>query len=107
MQEKVTGDALLARDIEYVVPVGGRVLRGRAAEAGTSIEVYAAYPSVALPRFLVPVRDTAAQRFVLTMMSADKGLVGVLLRVLLAMPGGTTLAFAAIFRERVAIQHHE
>jgi hypothetical protein len=66
MQEKeLTGDALLALDADYV--------------RGATAQVYYAYPSVALPRFLVPRGDTAGLLFAVRMISPTLGTaIGVL-----------------------------
>jgi len=74
MQEKeLTGDALLAHDADYV--------------RGATAQVYYAYPSATLPRFLVPEHDTAGLVFVVRMMTADRGVLGSVIRALLSVPG--------------------
>lgn len=110
MQEALeTGDALLAGDISYIVPKGGKVLyQGpiplRPRGGG---EVYVAYPSASLPRFLVPMHDAQALRFVFRVMSADRGLLGVLIRALLVVPGGVAFLRTVVFRECVVVQHYD
>ena len=68
MQEKeLTGDALLALDAQYV--------------ASNIPQEYFAYPSRAVPRFLIPVGDRVAERFVLRMLLADRPLLIFLTKV--------------------------
>jgi len=57
-------------------------------EAGfrKSPSVYIAYPSHHLPRFLIPLPDTEALRFIINSMSAYRGLRGVLARILIKVP---------------------
>jgi hypothetical protein len=88
----IKGDEILAGDIAYVTG------------ESTAGVVYLAYPSVVVPRFLVPLDDKVAQRFILRLMSADKGLLGKLLRVTLYLPGGLAILRALIFRERLIIK---
>ncbi len=74
MQEKeLTGDALLAHDGDYV--------RSSAPQA------YYAYPSAALPQWLVPEGDLAGLRFALRTLSSGWGTLGALVRLLLRVPG--------------------
>ena len=89
MQEEVThtypGDTILRNDVKYTLP-------------GTP---YFAYPCVETPRFLIPVRDVAAQKFILQMISADQGLRGFAMRALLTIPGGVVLLRTVVFRHRI------
>jgi hypothetical protein len=86
MQEEVTGDALLARDLEYV--------------RSTTVRTYYAYPSKRLPRFLVPAGDTVGLRFALRLLCAEWGSVGRLIRATLRVPGVPLLARTLLF-ERI------
>lgn len=79
----IKGDEILAKDFEYMS-------RG---------EVYFVYSSVESPRFIIPAKDRSARKFVLRMLSADKGLLGMIIRVILNLPGGTALLSAVIFRK--------
>lgn len=80
MQEKeLTGDALLAHDADYV--------------RGSVPRVYYAYPSVALPQWLVPEGDEAGLYFALRTLSAGWGSMGAFARILLRIPG-----VAVVFR---------
>lgn len=88
-EEELTGDALLAHDADYV----------RSATAA----VYYAYPSQALPRFLVPEHDATGLRFTLRLLSSEWGRIGSLIRVLLRIPGAASLMRALLF-ERTNIK---
>lgn len=71
MQKKdVTGDALLAKDADYV--------------RGAVSRVYYAYPSAELPRFLVPLGDRAGLLFAIRTISPPLGAV---VRTLALVPG--------------------
>lgn len=108
MQEDIkTGDVLLAEDVNYIVSAGKEAYRGHRLRDARFEDVYLVYPSAALPRFIVPLKDKVAQKFVLRMMSAGKGIVGAFLRMILRMPGGTALLRAVIFRERIIVDNHD
>lgn len=81
------GDEILIKDTEY--------MRGIEALA------YFAYPSVTVPRFIIPVKDRVAQKFVIRILSADKGLLGKFIRALICLPGGIVFLGSVIFRQRV------
>ncbi len=84
MQEKeLTGDALLARDADYV----------RGAESRS----YYAYPSARLPQWLVPEGDQAGLHFALRTLSAGRGTVGMLIRFVLRIPGCAIVLRALLF----------
>ena len=106
MQKEVkTKDALLAEDVQYITPEGRTVVyRGPVSKAyKIDGDVYIAYPSVALPRFLIPYKDKRAATFILTIMSGDSGFRGLLLRIVVRLPGGIALLRRALFRECVVI----
>lgn len=44
-------------------------------------DFYIAYPCYHIPRFLIPLQDTVALRFILNSMTAYKGVLGVLIRL--------------------------
>jgi hypothetical protein len=89
MQKKdVTGDALLAHDADYV--------------RGTSAAVYYAYPSKALPRFLVPETDAVGLRFALRLLTSEWRRAGYVLRIALRVPGVAFLMRTLLF-ERVTV----
>lgn len=105
MQKTLTGDALLAGDVRYIVPAGGHLAHRGSRTKAPKGESYLAYPSAATPRFLIPLHDSLGQRFVLRMLSVDKGAAGALLRTLLRFPGGLALARFFIFKECVVVSH--
>lgn len=49
-------------------------------------DFYIAHPSHFFPRFLIPINDFAALKFVINTISADKGVVGMLLRLAIKIP---------------------
>lgn len=50
------------------------------------IDFYIAHPSCYFPRFLIPVNDFGTLRFVLNIISADKGVLGVIVRFVIKIP---------------------
>ncbi len=89
MQEKeLTGDALLAKDADYV--------------RGAVSRVYYAYPSARLPQWLVAEGDQSGLRFALRTLSAGRGIIGTLIRVVLRIPGCAAVLRALLF-ERIRI----
>lgn len=88
-EEVVTRDALLARDLDYV--------------RGATPAVYFAYPSKALPRFLVPAGDAAGLRFTLRLLASEWGRVGLIVRTLISIPGVPVLLRTLLF-ERVIVE---
>lgn len=100
----VTGDALLSSDPGYLLPRGSSVLYAgpRAHAPQEKGIVYLAYPSARVPRFLVPVDDPAAVRFILQMALPDT-IVGFFARALLMIPGGQSWVAAVVFRECVVV----
>lgn len=90
MQEEiVTRDALLARDLDYV--------------RGSKSAVYFAYPSKALPRFLVPASDAVGLRFTLRLLASEWGRVGLIVRALITIPGVPVLLRTLLF-ERITVE---
>lgn len=88
MQEKeLTGDALLALDADYV--------------RGTALQVYYAYPSAKLPRFLVPVHDAVGLHFVLRLLASEWGRAGFVVRALLHVPGAATVMRILLFKRTI------
>lgn len=88
-EEVVTRDALLAHDLDYV--------------RGAKPVVYYAYPSKALPRFLVPAGDVAGLRFVLRLLASEWGRVGLVMHALLRVPGASLLLRTLLF-ERIIVE---
>lgn len=72
--QKTIGDEILARDLNLFSPAPG-------------VELHVAYPSRAAPRFVAPLHDVHALRFLITLVSADKGVRGALLRGVARLPG--------------------
>jgi len=107
MQETIKiGDALLAEDINYVMPEQGRIIySGKLSKykKDKNAILYIAYPSATIPRFLIPQNDRYAMRFALNAISVGHGLRGVLLRFLLKTPGGSFAARTFLFRECIVI----
>lgn len=113
MQEKVRkkggaiDDSILAGDLQYLVPEGSRIVQKGGVKDREKVHVYIAYPSVRVPRFLIPAQDTTAQKFILKMMSDGLGNMGALLRMALYIPGGVVLFRFFLFRERVYIANND
>lgn len=55
------------------------------------LDIYIASPNYHLPRFLIPHEDTYALKFILTSMTAYRGIAGALVRLLVRLPGGVSL----------------
>lgn len=80
MQEEVTGDALLAKDADYV--------------RGSVARIYYAYPSAKIPRFLVPGGDAAGLLFAIRTINPQWGRVA---RLLAWVPGVLVLVRTVFF----------
>lgn len=87
-KEMSAGDALLAGDVKLFEPV-------HPGEENT----FFAYPSRRVPRFIAQSDDDAALKFFATLVSADRGVLGALLRFLVRMYFVPRL-LARIFAER-------
>ena len=85
------GDAILKNDIKFMQSISQKE------------KTYIMYPSRDIPRFIIPVSDIVAQRFIIRMMSADQGAVGFFMRVLASIPGGVYILRASLFRDRLHI----
>lgn len=79
-------DNMLRADVEYYDPPKGK-----------SSDMYYVYPSIKAPQYIIPVDDIFAQRFFISNLSSDAGTGGVVLRVLLALPGVTRLVSSVVF----------
>ena len=58
-------------------------------------EIYIASPSFLVPRFLIPAEDKKALAFIITAMTAYRGMLGAFARVIVKIPGGIFLARSA------------
>lgn len=89
----LSGDEILKGDVKYIL-VGDK-----------PSEPYLVYPGKDSPRFLIPTKDTTAQKFILRMMSANQGMLGYMIRTLLLVPGGVFFLQKLVFRNRVLSNH--
>lgn len=93
MSTTYPGDTILKEDMEFMT--------------SDSSQEYIVYPSRDVPRFIIPASDITAQRFIIRMMSADQGIAGFMLRIIMNLPGGLFLLRGIFFRERVHVGAHD